>query len=511
MKSLRRTDRTTHSLSRRTLLRHIAAGTFGLSVPWLYQQSAISGNLRIINDDPLLQRSLVDTAELLRTGRLTAQSLVEAVLTAERRYADLNTYTTLNAYALRRDAIDADMTLKLGPPIGPLHGVPLILKDNINTWALPTSGGTPGLKDNDPGSDAPVATTLFKAGALLAGKANLHELSSGGTSNNATFGAVGNPYDPARIPGGSSGGTAAAVAARLIHGGLGTDTGGSVRVPAALCGVAGLRPTTGRYPSGGIIPLSPSLDTAGPIARNVADVALLDAALIGDTTTLDTPSPDSIRLGVPYDSLLANAGAEVRTVIDRALITLQQAGVTLVPVELAEIRKLTTKSFVALMGYEFRPAMMDYLERYAPDISLDELTAQIASESTQRMLSGGSGRAVNKNFYQKTVDEYLPELKGMNDHLFIDHNIDALAFPTTPEVALPRTDEDSVMRDGKSVLSWFYFNHTSLASVAGNPSLTLPAGLSNNGLPVGLNLDGPPGTDRKILGIGTAIERLLLP
>jgi Asp-tRNA(Asn)/Glu-tRNA(Gln) amidotransferase A subunit family amidase len=509
MKSSVRSRKTTHTLSRRTLLRHAAAGAFGLSVPFLHQQPSTGRNIRAFNDDPLLQLTLVETAARLHAGRLEARALAEAVLAAERRYANLNVYTTLDAYRLRRSASDADAALKRGDTIGPLHGVPLILKDNINTRALPTSGGTPGLRNNHPGTDAPVATRLFQAGALLAGKANLHELSSGGTSNNHTFGAVGNPYDLDRIPGGSSGGTAAAVAAYMMHGGLGTDTGGSVRVPAALCGVVGLRPTTGRYPSGGIVPLSPSLDTAGPIARNVADIALLDAVITGEINTIDAPSPASIRLGVPYDSLLADAGDNIMHVIERALASLQHAGVTLVPVKLSAIKKLTTKAFGALIGYEFRTAMADYLERYTPGLDVDELTAQVASKSAKRMLAGRSGRTINRDFYQKTIDEYLPELKRMHAILFEAHQIDALAFPTTPEVALPRTHDDSVFRDGESAFSWFYFGHTSLASVAGNPSLTLPAGLSNEGLPVGLSLDGLPGTDRKILGIGKTVERLV--
>ena len=509
MKSSVRSRKTDRTLSRRTLLRHVAAGAFGLSVPFLYQQPATGRNVGTFNDNPLLQLTLVETVARLHAGRLEARKLVEAVLTAERRYANLNAYTTLDAYRLRRSAIDADAALKRGKTIGPLHGVPLILKDNINTRALPTSGGTPGLRNNYPGTDAPVAARLFQAGALLAGKANLHELSAGGTSNNHTFGAVGNPYDIERIPGGSSGGTAAAVAAHMVHGGLGTDTGGSVRVPAALCGVVGLRPTTGRYPSRGIVPLSPSLDTAGPIARNVTDVALLDAVLTDQIDTIDAPSPASIRLGVPYDSLLADAGDEVMHVIERALASLQHAGVTLVPVDLSAIRKLTTKAFGALIGYEFRIAMSDYLERYAPGLGVDELTAQVASKSAKQMLAGWSGRTINKDFYQKTIDEHLPELNRMHARLFADHRIDALVFPTTPEVALPRTHDDSVFRNGKSVFSWFYFSNTALASVAGNPSLTLPAGLSNGSLPVGLSLDGLPGTDRKILGIATTVERLV--
>ncbi|MDP6674063.1 MAG: amidase family protein [Gammaproteobacteria bacterium] len=461
------------------------------------------------NGNSLLQLSLGETANHLRSGDLSARDLAEAVITAARQYSDLNAYTTFVADRLRSSAIEADSARNRGDKIGLLHGVPVILKDNINTATLPTSGGTPGLINNRPGDDAPVAARLFAGGALLAGKANLHELSSGGTSNNHTFGAVGNPYDMTRIPGGSSGGTAAAVAAHLVPGGLGTDTGGSVRVPAALCGVAGLRPTTGRYPTAGIVPLSSTMDTAGPIARNITDVALMDAVITEEFKDLVSPLPASLRMGVPYDSLMKATGNDVKSVIDKALDTLQAAGITLVPVKLTEIKALTTRAFGALIGYEFRHAMTDYLELFAPGLTVDELSEQIASPSTKKMLQGKTGRTINKDFYQEVLNEHLPHLKQMHVRLFEHHRIDALIFPTTPEVALPRAEDDSVYRDGKPAFSWFYFSNTVLASVAGNPSLTIPAGLSAEGMPAGISIDGLPGADRKILAIGQLVERLL--
>lgn len=509
MQSSKRLNIKAGTISRRTLLQRSALSTLGFSVPFLYQQSATSRDMKYFNENPLLQLSLGETANHLRSGNLSARDLAEAVITAARQYSGLNAYTTFVADQLRSSAIEADSARNRGNETGLLHGVPVILKDNINTATLPTSGGTPGLINNQTDNDAPVAARLFAAGALLAGKANLHELSSGGTSNNHAFGAVGNPYDMTRIPGGSSGGTAAAVAAHLVPGGLGTDTGGSVRVPAALCGVAGLRPTTGRYPATGIVPLSSTMDTAGPIARNVMDVALMDAVITGEFKVLTPPLPASLRIGVPYDSLMKATGNAVKSIIDKAFNTLQAAGITLLPVDLAEIKGLTTKAFGALIGYEFRHAMSNYLEHFAPGLTVDELSEQIASPSTKRMLQGRSGRTISKDFYQEVLNEHLPDLKRMHARLFKDHRIDALIFPTTPEVALPRAEDDSVYRDGKPAFSWFYFSNTALASAAGNPSLTIPAGRSEEGLPAGISIDGLPGADRKILGIGQLIERLL--
>jgi mandelamide amidase len=174
--------------------------------------------------------------------------------------------------------------------------VPLAIKDNVDTADLPTTGGTAGLKTNRPKRNAPVAQKLLDAGAILFGKANLHELAFGVTNNNKSFGAARNPYDPSRIPGSSSGGTAAAVATRLVPGGIGSDTGGSVRIPAALCGIVGFRPTTGRWSAAGVVPISPTRDTPGPMTRSVVDCALLNGIVIGGATALTPATLKGMRL-----------------------------------------------------------------------------------------------------------------------------------------------------------------------------------------------------------------------
>ena len=187
---------------------------------------------------------------------------------------------------VRAAAAAADERRAGGGPLGPLHGVPLALKDNLDTADMPTTGGTPGLRGSRPARNAPVVQRLLDAGAIVFGKANLHELAYGITNNNAGFGAARNPYDRTRIPGGSSGGVGAAVGARIVPGGIGSDTGGSVRVPAALCGIVGFRPTTGRWPQAGIVPISHTRDTAGPMTRSVADCVLLDRVVTGATAAV---------------------------------------------------------------------------------------------------------------------------------------------------------------------------------------------------------------------------------
>ena len=168
-----------------------------------------------------------------------------------------------------------------GAPLGTLHGLPIPVKDSVNTKALPTSNGTRALKDFRPKEDAAILKPLFAQGAILMGKTNIHELSYGHTTNNLAFGPTRNPYDTSRVPGGSSGGSAAAVAAHMAPLAVAEDTFGSIRVPASFCGIAGLRPSVGRYPGAGVMPITPRWDTGGPLARTVADLILFDSVVTG--------------------------------------------------------------------------------------------------------------------------------------------------------------------------------------------------------------------------------------
>ena len=243
----------------------------------------------------------VDAVAHMSQGAFTAERYAEALLAKCRSAHALNAFITLEPARVLEDARARDRERLAGAKPGPLFGLPIPVKDSVNTREYPTTGGTPALRRFRPAKDAPVVASLRGAGALVLGKTNLHELSFGWTSNNQAFGAVRNPYDPARIPGGSSGGTAAAVAARLAPLGIAEDTEGSIRVPAAFCGIAGFRPTTGRYSTQGCVPISPLFDQVGPHARNVADLALFDSVLTGDWRKLEGPALTGLRLGVVRD------------------------------------------------------------------------------------------------------------------------------------------------------------------------------------------------------------------
>ena len=247
----------------------------------------------------LTELSAGDAAARIRPGTLRSEDLVRALVDMAERRRDLNAFITFDRERALAAARKADGLAARKSFAGPLHGVPIVVKDNIHVAGLPSSAGTPGLRSFVPARNAPVAEKLIRAGAIVLGKTNLHELAFGITSNNAAFGPARNAYDPTRIAGGSSGGTGNAIAARMAPAGLGSDTGGSVRIPAALNGISGLRPTLGRYSQEGITPIAHTRDTAGPMAREVADLVLLDTIITGARDKVAAAPLRGLRVGVP--------------------------------------------------------------------------------------------------------------------------------------------------------------------------------------------------------------------
>lgn len=451
--------------------------------------------------------SLHQMADEIFEGKISAEACAETFCETAKELSHLNVLASWDEEALLDAARATDSKRKKGELAGPLHGIPLILKDNINTVDLPTSAGTPSLIGNVPAANATLVERLFAAGGLLGGKANLHELSSGGTSANHVFGSVCNPYDPSCIAGGSSGGVAAGVAAGLVPAGIGTDTAGSVRVPAALCGVVGFRPTVGRYSAQGIVPLSRSIDTAGPIARTVQDIEILDAVLSGMPIGEKRVNLSAIRLGVTYD-LIESSSEEVRLVFDNALKTLRNAGVLIVPIALETMRDMHRAASAGVIDTEFKAVMSAYLSDNAPQIELWDLVDNIASPAVREFTRSRLVKTPDVVAYNHAVSDGRAILEFEWEKLLKENQIDAVIFPTTPEVALPLHDDDTVLRNGEPTSSWIYFNHTSFASFGRRPGITIPIGLSKSGLPVGLELDGLPGLDSRLLTVARAVEGL---
>lgn len=452
-----------------------------------------------------MSQTLAETLDALNTGRLTARSHVETVLEAARSHASLGAFITLDPDRLRAAAAASDARRASGHA-GPLEGAALAVKDNIDTADLPTTGGTVALR-GCASNDAPPLARLMDGGAMVAGKANLHELAFGITSNNAAFGPVRNPHDPASIAGGSSGGTAAAIAAGIVPAGLGTDTGGSVRIPAALCGIVGFRPTTGRYPKGGVVPLSSTRDTIGPMAHTVSDVALLDAIMAAEANDLTPPEASDLRLGVPRRVLWEGLEPEVATRCEQALTQLASAGVTLIETDPRDLWADDAAASFPIVLFETMRELPAYCA--ARGITFDALLAGVASADVRGILESQTGDgAMPEAAYRAAMDLHRPAMQRHWAEWFAAQGLHGALFPTTPLRARAVGADDVVPLNGADLPTFATFiRNTDHGSVMGVPGISLP--LQGDGLPVGLELDGLAGQDRRLLAIAACLERVL--
>jgi indoleacetamide hydrolase len=471
--------------------------------------------------DKQLALTATQAVKAIQSGQLKAAEYVATLLARAQALANLNALTVLDvegalAAAHRIDALGANERANL-----PLAGLPIVVKDNINTRGLQTSAATPALEGFTPARHAPSVQRLVDAGAILLGKSNMHELAFGITSTNLSPGAgpVRNPWDPELIPGGSSGGTAAAIAARIVPAGLGTDTGGSTRIPAALCGIVGLRPSVGdggthrRYHDPqAVVPISHTRDTVGPMGRTVADVTLLDGVITGHGP-LAQAAVVNLRIGLPAP-LWEGLEAALENVAREALDKLEAAGVTLVPVEMSDLLPLNERVSMAIALHEPIEDLRAWLvANHAPVQSVAEVAARIASPDVHAAYDAVLANRLGGD-YETALAVWRPRLQQLYAHTFASCGLDALLFPTTRLVAVPVDELNGSSRvsiDGAAPIDEMsaYLRNTDPASNAGIPGLALPAGLADARLPVGLELDGPLGSDRRLLAIGLAFEKIL--
>jgi mandelamide amidase len=452
-----------------------------------------------------------EAAGALQRGETTALAYADALLAQAAKAADLNAFIHHDPEQVRAAARAADARRASGAPLGPLHGVPLALKDNLDTDDMPTTGGTPGLRGHRPKRNAQVVQKLLDAGAIAFGKANLHELAYGITNNNAAFGAARNPYDRTRIPGASSGGVGVAVGARVVPGGIGSDTGGSVRIPAALCGIVGFRPTTGRWSQSGIVPISHTRDTAGPMTRSVADCALLDGVVTGGATRVAAAGLRGLRLGVPRAHFWDPLDHEVARLMADVLAQLQDAGVTLVEADIPDVGRLDADAGFPIALYETVVDIDAYLASHGSSMGYAELVAQCASPDMSGLLQSLTGAgAIPEAAYRHALDVLRPQLQAAYRDHFRRHDLAAVLFPTTPLAAAPIGDDDTVALNGERVPTFpTFIRNTSPGSVAGIPGISIPAAQTAAGLPLGLELDGAEGADARLLSVALALEQVL--
>ena len=469
--------------------------------------------LLVTPNPDLLELSASEAVAQMRRGELKAEDYAAALLSRCEAGKHLNVFISFSPDQVKEAARAADQRRAAGAFLGPLHGLPIPIKDSVNTRDYPTTSGTAALRSFRPKDDAPVVRALRDAGAMVLGKTNLQELSFGYTSTNLTFGAVKNPYDPARIPGGSSGGTAVAVATRMAPLGVAEDTCGSIRVPAAMCGIAGFRPTTFRYSPRGVMPLTSVFDTIGPHARTVADLALFDSAITGDFNPLRPVAPTGVRLGISRDHYFADLDPEVARVIDETLRKLGDAGVTLVEADVPDLTRLVDAANQPIIQHEAVPMITRYLEEFETGITFDQLFAMVG-ENVERSMRARVLRAgqqwVPREAYEAARNLHRPALQETFRAYFCSTGVAAIAYPTTLVPATPIGQDEEVEIRGKKVpLRFAMSRNIAPGSCAGIPGLVLAAGLTRDGRPVGIELDGPVGTDRDLLALGQALEAIV--
>ena len=450
------------------------------------------------DSDALAGLSLAEVSARLRSGAVTSVDLVNACLARIDVYnPKVNAFITVTRQQALARAAALDAERRAGTVRGPLHGIPVALKDNIDTAGIRTTAASAVFDDRVPAEDAEVTSRLASTGAVIIGKTNLHEFAFGGTSATSYYGPVRNPWALERNPGGSSGGSAAAVATSLCFGALGTDTGGSIRTPASYCGVVGLKPTYGLVSIRGIIPLTLSLDHCGPITRTVMDAAILLNALAGydrlDIASVEHAAEDyvaavtqpvrSFRVGIARAPFFDLLDADVATVVDEAL------------------RVLATLT----------KTMTDTMLPSTRDISLPGETYAYHEEMFSRM-SGRymipTRRALQNSGNAKAVDYIrgrwrLEALRRTIDDAFKD--VDVVVLPTRRRT--PRTVDASIKREETDVPRNPELENTGAFNVYGIPAISVPCGFTSSGLPVGLMIAGPRFSEGRVLALAHAFEQ----
>ena len=391
---------------------------------------------------------------------------------------------------------------------GPLAGIPYAVKDNIDTADLPTSANTPALVGSRREHDHAVVTRLHDAGALLVGKTNLHELAFGITTGAAAHPATRNPFDPARSPGGSSGGSGAAVGSGMVPFALATDTGGSVSIPAAWCGVYGYRPSIGRWPNDGrAAPLSKSRDAIGVIAESLDLVQRVDAVVCGHHT--QTTPPTRFRVGVPRkdSTYLDPLADDVQQRWDHTLQTLEQTDtIELVEVETDKLHELDAACGISIVLYETARDLSVYLAALPDPLTFEQVRDQAGADDVRELLTLAWKQREHHEAYREAMN-LREQLRTEWDRLFADHDITGLLRPTTPISPTPIGDEVLTTAFGQEVPTFgTVIRNTGPGSLAAQPAVTIPVGVGIAGLPVGVTIDGARDQDDTLFALAAELD-----
>ncbi len=448
--------------------------------------------------------TILKTAQLLRARKVSSMELTQSALQhIGRLNGKLNAFLTVTEERAVERALKADDELARGTDRGPLHGIPIAVKDVFVTKGVRTTCGSKLFADHVPDHDAAVVERLEAAGAVLMGKTNMHELAYGITSNNPHFGPVRNPWDTARVPGGSSGGSGAAVAAGLVFMAMGSDTGGSIRIPASFCGTVGLKPTSGRVSRYGVLPLDFSLDHMGPLTRTVRDAAVTLEAIAGYDPQDDSSSHrpvqpylppagvrlDGVRVGLPENFYFDRVDPAVDGAVRRMAQTAESLGARVEPVRVPDIAKVNVVGRVILLA-EASALMERHLTRRR-DFGADVLALL------------DQGRLIPATDYinaQRLRREMIGQFRE------VWRKVDCLMTPATPApaplIGQTTTEFDGVAEDVRLAATRLVRG----INVIGAPALAMPCGFDASGMPLGLQIVGRPFEEDLILKVGAAIE-----
>ena len=482
-----------------------------------------AGTQNSVNTFHLDEATISDVHAAYKSGTLTSVLLVQAYLQRIQAYDQagpkLNVVIFLNPRALQEAAALDEQFRKTGKFVGPLHGIPVLLKDNINTKDMPTTGGSLSLAGYVPATDADVTQKLRAAGAIILAKVNLHEFAIWGETISSIQGQTLNPYDLTRTPGGSSGGTGAGVAANFAIAGIGTDTVNSIRSPASANCIVGIRPTLGLVSRAGIIPYSFTQDAAGPLARNVSDAAKLLNVLVGydpnDPATawsvgnyepdytiyLKTNGVQGKRIGVLRSFFgTAPINDEVNRIANQAIADLKKSGATVVELNTPDLDSGKITADISVHLYEFKPAINAYLASgNAPVKSLEEIIASGKfSPNIADSITKAQGLEMDDGYRLRL--QKRAELQQRVMKLMADERLDAIVFPHQQRLVVP-IGEKQVERNG------------ALGSVTGFPSIVVPAGFSSPtptaglGVPVGIEFLGRPWSEKILIEIAYGYEQ----
>jgi aspartyl-tRNA(Asn)/glutamyl-tRNA(Gln) amidotransferase subunit A len=448
-------------------------------------------------DQALASLSLAEASSRIRSRQVTPTQLVNACLERITTYnPKLNAFITIMREQALAQARELEQEQRAGKLRGPLHGIPIALKDNIDTAGTRTTAASAVFEDRVPSEDAEVARRLKNAGAIVIGKANLHEFAMGGTSATSYFGAVRNPWALDRNSGGSSGGSAAAVSGELCYGALGTDTGGSIRTPASFCSVVGFKPTYGLVSIRGIIPLTYSLDHCGPLTRTVEDAALILNVLAGydrmDIASVEHPAEDyvagmrqpvgGLRIGIPRAPFFDLLDSDVAKAVEEAI------GVLAKLTRSAKDVMLPTTRDIALNGEVYA-----YHEEY-----FTHGAGRYQIPTRRSLTNAGTAKAAD---YVRSKWK-LDLLRRTIDDSFKD--VDVVVLPTRRRT--PRTIDAAIKREESDKLRNPELENTGQFNIYGIPAISVPCGFTTKGLPVGLMIAGPRFSESRVLALASAYE-----